>query len=267
MTWTIYAAVHELQSTWNAEESPQAKKWWLQKHCGQMEQWWQIPQVFVRSWMDWGTDHSIRWGRIGRPFQRCNKTRKKSEREVMEAFFECRRVFKDHWISAVAMKRRSKHAKDCIMNIQRSLEVETNLSLLHNKSSNGLINNLKALRNTVIDLKLLQDGDTIFPPPRIYLRHHDGNQAATCGQLGTGIRGNHYPGLNSDFFFPNCSRDVISLARNWISWQSTEGVNSTLPRTPFLLCPVVVQSSCHWLHALTSRTTRGSRLKNHGAHC
>ena len=62
------------------------------------------------------------------------------------------------------------------------------------------MNNLKALRNTILDLKLPQDGDTIFPPPRIHLRHHDGNQAATCGQLGTGIRGNHHPGLNSDFF-------------------------------------------------------------------
>ena len=78
--------------------------------------------------------------------------------------------------------------------------METNLSLQSNKSDNGLINSLKALRKTSIDMKLLQDGDTIFLPQRIYLRHHDGHQAATCGQLGAGIRGNHHPELNSDFF-------------------------------------------------------------------
>ena len=56
------------------------------------------------------------------------------------------------------------------------------------------------LKNTIVDLKLLQDGDTILHPQRIHLRHNDGNQAATCGQLGAGIRGNHHPGLNSEFF-------------------------------------------------------------------
>ena len=95
---------------------------------------------------------------------------------------------------------RSKHAKYCITNLLRSLEVETNLSLQSNKSDKGLINNLKALRNTIIGLMLLQDGDTILLPQRIHLRHHDGNQAASCGQLGTGTRGSLYPGVNSDFF-------------------------------------------------------------------
>ena len=52
-------------------------------------------------------------------------------------------------------------------------------------------------------------------------------QRLVVGQLGAGIRGNYHPGLNSDFFF-DCSSDVISLAGNLISWQSTgEGVNST----------------------------------------
>ena len=36
-----------------------------------------------------------------------------------------------------------------------------------------------------------------------------------------------------------------------------------LPRTRFFSCIVVVQSSCHWLHALTSRITRGSRITEH----
>ena len=92
-TWTICAAVHVLQSTWHAEESPQAQKWWLQKHSGQMEQRWQIPQVFVRHWVGWGTDH---WKTI--PTLLHNK---KSEREIMETFFERRSYSKGHWISAV----------------------------------------------------------------------------------------------------------------------------------------------------------------------
>ena len=49
---------------------------------------------------------------------------------------------------------------------------------------------------------LLQDGDTVLLPQRmrLHLRHHDGNQAATCGQRGTGIRGSSHPGVNSVFF-------------------------------------------------------------------
>ena len=47
-------------------------------------------------------------------------------------------------------------------NIQQSLEMERNLTLLGNKSGNGLINNLEASKNTIADLKLAQDGDTIF---------------------------------------------------------------------------------------------------------
>ena len=63
----------------------------------------------------------------------------------------------------------------------------------------GLINSWNVLKKTIIDVKLLQDGDTILLPRRSHLRHHDGNQAATCGQLAAGIRGNLLPGLNSDF--------------------------------------------------------------------
>ena len=35
-TWTISAADHVPQSTWYAEESPKAQKWWLQNHFGKM---------------------------------------------------------------------------------------------------------------------------------------------------------------------------------------------------------------------------------------
>ena len=34
---------------------------------------------------------------------------------------------------------------------------------------------------------------------RLHLRHHDGNQTATCGQRGTEFRGNLHPGVSSDF--------------------------------------------------------------------
>ena len=68
------------------------------------------------------------------------------------------------------------------LNIHQSLEMETNQSLLH-KSGNGLINNLKASKNTITDLNLEQDGDKILPPGRrIHLRHHTGNTAATGRQ-------------------------------------------------------------------------------------
>ena len=87
---------------------------------------------------------------------------------------------------------------------QQSLEMETNQSLLHNKSGNGLINKLKASKNTITDLNLVQDGDSTLPPGRrIHLRHHTGNKAATGSQIEAGIRGDHHPSL---------VRDVISLA-------------------------------------------------------
>ena len=106
----------------------------------------------------------------------------------------------DHGTSELTLKRRNKHAQDCITNIQRLLQVETNLSLQSNMSDKGLINSLTAVRNTIVDWKLPQDGGTILLPRRIHLRHQDGNQAATCSQLGTGVRGNHHPGPNSYFF-------------------------------------------------------------------
>ena len=87
-------------------------------------------------------------------------------------------------------------------------------------------------------------------------------QRLVVGQFGAGIRGNVHPGLNSEFFF-DCSSDVLSLAGNIITWQSTVGVNSTLTAHTFFSCTVVVQSSCHWLHAQISRITRGSRITEH----
>ena len=68
-------------------------------------------------------------------------------------------------------------------------------------------------------------------------------KAATGSQLGAGIRGNHHPGLISDFFFFHCSCDVISLAGNGISLKSTGGVNSTPYRAHVFLmhsCTVIL---------------------------
>ena len=70
-TWTIYAAVHVPQSTRYAEESPQAQKW-LQQHSGQMEQRW---------------------------------------RKILEIFFECQKVFKGQWTSALTYRSEAKMEK------------------------------------------------------------------------------------------------------------------------------------------------------------
>ena len=140
-------------------------------------------------------------------------------------------------------------------NIQKSLEIEINRSLLHNKSGNGLINNLKASRSTITDVNLAQDGDSTLPPGRIHLRHRTGSRAATGSQIEAGIRGKHHPGLNS--IFSSLFRGVISLAGNLISWQSTGGVHHIFS------CTVVAQT-CFFLvvrvysHTLTSMHLHGS---------
>ena len=220
--------------TWNAEESPQAPKM-LQEHSGQMK------SLSGRGW----TEEESHWKTI--------PTLQQNKKEVGTRnhgnFHRMQKVYKDHRISAVTLKRRRRHAKDCTMNIQRSLQVETNISLQSNKSDKGAINSLKALMNTIIDLKLPQDGDTILLPRRIHLRHHDGNQAANCGQLGLGVRGTRHPWLNSSNFLLSLLRDVISL------------VNSTpTAHTYFhaqLLYSHLVTDLTHWPHA--SRVAQESR--------
>ena len=132
----------------------------------------------------------------------CNKRRKQSEREVYENFHWMQSVYKYHWIIAVTPNRRSRHAKGCTNSIQRSVKAESNRSLQSNKFDKGVINNLKA-SDTIIDLKHPQDRNTILLPQRIrlQLRHHDGNQGGTCGQRGTGIRGNLHLGVICVFSF------------------------------------------------------------------
>ena len=95
-----------------------------------------------------------------------------------------------------------------------------------------------------MNVKFLQDGDTILLPQRIHLRHHDGNHAATCGQLGAGIRGNLHPGVNIDF---SLVVPVMLFRLQEISSlvNRREGVNRTPTAHTFVSCTVVVQSSCH----------------------
>ena len=70
----------------------------------------------------------------------------------------------DHRISAMTLKMRKRHAKDCTMNIQQ---------LLHsNKSDKGPTSSSKATKNIRIDLIHL-DGNIMFPRQciRLRLRH------------------------------------------------------------------------------------------------
>ena len=165
----------------------------------------------------------------------------------------------------MTLNRRSRHAKHCTKSLQQPLEVETNLSLQSNKSDQGAINSLKALKNMHIDLKLLQDGDTILLPRRIHLHHHDGNRAATCGQREPGFRGNLHDGLSSDFSNRPRMNDFISLAGNSISWQSTGDANSTPTAHTIFSCTVVAQTCCQSVQShIDPMRMHGS---SHEAHC
>ena len=125
-----------------------------------------------------------------------------------------------------------------------------------------MINNLKASKNTITDLKLVQNGDSTLPPGRyIHLRHHTGNQAATGSQLGAGIRGKHHPGLNSDFFF-NCSEmsfrmlDISSLGNR------RRRVDSTSTAHLIFSCTVLAQT-CFFL--LSECTVHIDPMHLHGS--
>ena len=129
--------------------------------------------------------------------------------------------------------KRSKNGEDCLTNIQKSPEKETNQSLLHNKSGNGFINNLKA-SNTIV-----QDGHSTLPPGRrirLHLRHHIGNSSDGNSNRS---RASWRRSWTEQFFFSSFFRDVISLAGIIISWQST-GVDRHTFRAPHFLMHRVV---------------------------
>ena len=134
-------------------------------------------------------------------------------------------------------------------NIQQSLEMETNQSLLHKESGNGLINNLKASKKTITDLNLVQDGASILHPGRrIHLRRQTGNQAATGSQLGLGFVANIILDRTVFFRVNPCSstgrsqhqlvtqRKASRRTRTW-SWTMSN----------FVLC---------WLHHCTYRSEK-----------
>ena len=105
----------------------------------------------------------------------------------------------------------------------------------------------EGLENTITDLNLVHDGDPTLPPGRrIHLRHRTGSRTATGSQIEGGIRGKRHHGLNSNF--SSLFRDVISLAGNLISCQSTEGVDGHTYRAPHFL----MHSRCTDLFSLLS---------------
>ena len=153
-----------------------------------MARWWQIPQVFVRCWVDWGTDHSIRWNRIGRPFLRGYMARKKSEREILENFFECRRYSRA--IESAQWLYRSEAKVQKTVWRTRSNHWDGNKPIpLGQQVKQRLDQQFEGLEEH--DYRL--EGRTgwryyLLAERRIHLRHHTGNQAATGSQLGAGIR-------------------------------------------------------------------------------
>ena len=140
--------------------------------------------------------------------------------------------------------------------------MEQNQFFLHNKSGNGLINNLKVL--------YAEDGDSTLPPRRIHLRH---SIVATKQRLEVNLELGFVANIILDwtvkFPFSSLFRDVISLAGNLISWQTTGGCRQThQPRTTF--SHTVVTQTCFYLFVrvysrrLTSMHLHGS---GHEAHC
>ena len=120
-------------------------------------------------------------------------------------------------------------------NIQKSLEKETNLSLLLDKSGNGLINKLKVSKNTITDLNLAQDGDSTFSSRTTHSSSSSHWQQSETSSW-------------TEQYFSSLFRDVITLAGNLISWQSTGGVDRHTYRTPHVLmhsfCAISLQSCC-----------------------
>ena len=145
--------------------------------------------------------------------------------------------------------------------------METNQSLVHNKSGNGLINNLKASKQTTTDLNLAQHGDSILLPGRIHLRLHTGNKAAIGSEIEARIRGKHHPRLNSNIFFFVQRCHYACWKFNLLAIDG-ECRQTQLPRTTFshaqLLHRRVSLSVRVYSHTLTSMHLHGS---SHEAHC
>ena len=236
-----------------------------------MELRWQIPQIFVRYWMDWGTCHSIRWNCIGRPFLHCNKTRRRHEQSWKLS------LNAEGFQGPLNQRSDFKEVKQTCKKIQRSLEVETNLFIQSNKSNRSAINSLKALMNTIIDLKLLQDG-RYYPSSTA----HSSSSSSSRWQPSSDLRSTwNWDSCESSSWSEQwiCSLTVpewviFSLAGNLISWQSTAGANSTPSAHTFFSC-TVCQRACPsllsqlyshlvtWRHTLTPRTRVAQGITEH----
>ena len=146
-------------------------------------------------------------------------------------------VYKDHWISAMTLNEADMQKTQPWVFSNHWKWKQT-----YPSSATSPTKAQSAVWRPCIDLMLLQDGDTFLLPQRIrlHLRHHDGNQAATCGQRGTGSRGNLHLGVNFFFFSKKKKKPFqmsdFSLAGDLISWQSVGCVNSTPSAHTFFSC-------------------------------
>ena len=235
MRQCMYYKAHEI-----AEESPEET---TQNYSGQMEQRWQIPQIFLWCRVDRGKSHSIRRNRIWRPLFTLRQDKKEVGTRSQGNFHWMQRVYKDHWISAVTWDSRSRHAKNCTKSIQQSLEVETNLSLQSKTSPT------KA-PSTVCRPWGIRLSTRSFYRMAILSFFHNAFIFVITMATKQRLVVNVELGLVEIFildwtvyFFKNCSSDVISLARNLISWQSTVSVKRTPAAHTFFSC-VFCQRVC-----------------------
>ena len=143
-TWNIYAAVHVLQGTWNAEDSPQAQKVVTKTFCTDgtmMTNTASLCQIlgglrnrsFNTMKSQWKTIPSWPHGKkdVG--------TRNPGQILWMQ------KVFKGHWLSRSEAKMQNKVWRT-YSNHWRWKQTSSSWA-----SGNGLINNLNALKNTITD--------------------------------------------------------------------------------------------------------------------
>ena len=178
--------------------------------------------------------------------------RNKSERKILEHFFECRRY-----------SRAIKYAKDCMTNIQQSLDMETNISLLENKTTAwSTIWRLRRIRLPT----WLRTGWRYYPSSTTHSSSSSRWQPSSGWKsIEAGIRGKHHPGLNSNFFFFFVQRCHFAC-RKFNLLAIDRGCRQTrLPRTTLShaqsLHRLVLLVVRVYSHALTSMHLHGSRLK------
>ena len=127
--------------------------------------------------------HSKRGSRIGRRFLHCNTTGKKSQPESWKLSLNAEGIKgplnqRGDFTEAKQTCKRPYHEYRAITwSGNKPIPPEPHVS-------KSLINNLKASRNTITHLNLLQDDDTILLPQRIHFRHHAKQQLVVNLELG-----------------------------------------------------------------------------------